>query len=55
MLQVDDKGSLEDLKSLWLLVTPGWCQLPWGPVEHTNLPQFQADSQVSRFLSPSQL
>ena len=55
MLQADEEGSLEDLKSLWLLVTPGWCRLSQRSVGCTSPPQFQADSLVSPFLSPSQL
>lgn len=38
VLQADDKGSLEDLKSLWLLVTHGWCQFPQVSVECTSHP-----------------
>lgn len=53
--QADEEGSLEALKSLWLLVTPGWCRLSRRSVGCTSPPQFQADSLVSPFLSPSQV
>lgn len=36
VLQADDKGSSDDLKSLWLLVTHGWCQFPQVSVECTS-------------------
>ena len=55
LLQASDKGTLKDLKSLWLRLTSHQLQLPWGSVGCTSRSQFQADPWVSPFLSPSQL